>query len=147
MVSRRDLFKNRDKIPKLIEEVGMRHFIANPKFIETEPELLRSVDEPLFKTKPLQEFGDSLQKTESVSVAVDDSPKAAKRLRFGDSAAVQAHDSASPDQEMADDVTPLPKSNPLQTSSPVPCRSSKTGVRVEGRVDLEPKRKEEKKSG
>ncbi|KIL67165.1 hypothetical protein M378DRAFT_191789 [Amanita muscaria Koide BX008] len=54
MVARKELFKgSRDKIPKLIEEAGMRHFIANPKFIETKPELLTSVDEPLFRIKQL----------------------------------------------------------------------------------------------
>jgi len=143
MVSRRDLFKNsRDKIPKLIEEAGMRHFIANPKFIETEPELLKSVDEPLFKIKPLQGIHDSLQKPESVSVTVDDSPKAAKRLRFGDSA---ADDLASADQEMTDDITPSPKSNPPQASTSVLRRSSKIGVRVEGRIDSEPKSSQKKK--
>ena len=110
--------------------------------------MLKSVDEPLFKIKPRQELDDPPQKTQSVGIAVDDSPRAAKRLRFGDNAAVQNHDLTSPDQAMADDATPSPKSNPSQVSpGSVLRRSSKIAVRVEGRVDSEPKilRKKKKK--
>ncbi|KAF9449589.1 hypothetical protein P691DRAFT_702942 [Macrolepiota fuliginosa MF-IS2] len=48
MVERRTLFKgSHDKIPKLIEESGMRHFIANPKFLTHKPERLPTAEFPL----------------------------------------------------------------------------------------------------
>ncbi|KAG6906520.1 hypothetical protein DXG01_013485 [Tephrocybe rancida] len=53
MVSRRNIFKgNHEKVPKLIEESGMRHFIANPKFIDYPPEKRSVVDMPLLIARP-----------------------------------------------------------------------------------------------
>ncbi|KAJ3576884.1 hypothetical protein NP233_g125 [Leucocoprinus birnbaumii] len=50
MVERRNLFKgSHDKMPKLIEESGMRHFIANPKFLTHVPERLPQVELPLLR--------------------------------------------------------------------------------------------------
>ncbi|EKM82385.1 hypothetical protein AGABI1DRAFT_67996 [Agaricus bisporus var. burnettii JB137-S8] len=44
MVERRNLFKgSNDKVPKLLEESGMRHFIANPKFLVDKPDRLPHV--------------------------------------------------------------------------------------------------------
>ncbi|KAF8891332.1 SNF2 family N-terminal domain-containing protein [Infundibulicybe gibba] len=48
MVARRSLLQgSQDKLPKLIEEAGMRHYIANPKFLSHAPTLLSTVDFPL----------------------------------------------------------------------------------------------------
>lgn len=52
MVARRNaLSGSHDKLPKLIEEAGMRHYIANPKFIEYPPVYTPKIkiDFPLFK--------------------------------------------------------------------------------------------------
>ncbi|KAK2466641.1 hypothetical protein APHAL10511_000899 [Amanita phalloides] len=72
MVARRELLKgSRDKTPKLIEESGMRHFIANPQFIEAQPELLTSVNEPLVKMMQAE-----------INGTTDSLPKPTKRIRF-----------------------------------------------------------------
>jgi len=48
MVVRRNALKNsQEKLPKLIEEAGMRHYIANPKFITQTPTLIPTIDFPL----------------------------------------------------------------------------------------------------
>ncbi|GLB34634.1 putative SNF2 family protein N-terminal domain [Lyophyllum shimeji] len=48
MVARRNMLKgSQQKLPKLIEEAGMRHYIANPKFIDYKPERYSTVDMPL----------------------------------------------------------------------------------------------------
>ncbi|KXN91423.1 DNA repair protein rad5 [Leucoagaricus sp. SymC.cos] len=48
MVGRRNMLKSsHGRIPKLIEESGMRHFIANPKFLTHVPERLPKVELPL----------------------------------------------------------------------------------------------------
>lgn len=53
MVARRNALKDRqEKLPKLIEEAGMRHYIANPKFINYASERVSTVDVPLLKIPP-----------------------------------------------------------------------------------------------
>ncbi|KAJ7080414.1 P-loop containing nucleoside triphosphate hydrolase protein [Mycena belliarum] len=53
MAARRLALKDsKEKIPKLLEETGMRTFIANPKFITTEPTNLPTVDVPLVRLAP-----------------------------------------------------------------------------------------------
>ncbi|EAU88937.1 hypothetical protein CC1G_10583 [Coprinopsis cinerea okayama7 len=48
MVARRHALHNtHDKLPKLIEEAGMRDFIANPRFIETSPQTVPFTPFPL----------------------------------------------------------------------------------------------------
>ncbi|PPQ63287.1 hypothetical protein CVT24_006812 [Panaeolus cyanescens] len=49
MVSRRSMLRStQGKLPKPIEESGMRHFIANPKFLNDPPTNLPRIDIPLF---------------------------------------------------------------------------------------------------
>ncbi|KAF8077645.1 hypothetical protein FPV67DRAFT_1462505 [Lyophyllum atratum] len=53
MVARRNMLQGRsEKLPKLIEEAGMRHYIANPKFINYAPERYSVVDMPLLMVRP-----------------------------------------------------------------------------------------------
>ncbi|KAF5386941.1 hypothetical protein D9615_001552 [Tricholomella constricta] len=53
MVARRNTLKgSQEKLPKLIEEAGMRHYIANPKFINYTPERYSTVDMPLLTVRP-----------------------------------------------------------------------------------------------
>ncbi|TFK36351.1 hypothetical protein BDQ12DRAFT_686775 [Crucibulum laeve] len=55
MVKRRNILKSsQDKVPKLLEEAGMRHYIANPTFIESQPTVMPLVDFPLFNLPPSQ---------------------------------------------------------------------------------------------
>ncbi|KAG6812075.1 hypothetical protein H0H92_004541 [Tricholoma furcatifolium] len=52
MVARRNALKgSHEKVPKLIEESGMRHFIANPRFINYPSEKV-TVDMPLLTVRP-----------------------------------------------------------------------------------------------
>ncbi|RDB22176.1 putative ATP-dependent helicase C23E6.02 [Hypsizygus marmoreus] len=53
MVARRSILQStREKVPKLIEEAGMRHYIANPKFINHAPERYSTINMPLLKIVP-----------------------------------------------------------------------------------------------
>ncbi|KAG5637942.1 hypothetical protein H0H81_002536 [Sphagnurus paluster] len=53
MVARRNILRDsNEKVPKLTEEAGMRHFIANPKFINYTPERYSTVDMPLLTVRP-----------------------------------------------------------------------------------------------
>ncbi|KAG5644225.1 hypothetical protein DXG03_008820 [Asterophora parasitica] len=86
MVSRRDTLKgSQEKIPKLLEEAGMRHFIANPKFINHAPERYSTVDMPLLTVRPL----DDTVETQRVVVAPP-----LKRIRPADP--VDAYDAPVP---------------------------------------------------
>ncbi|KAF8635489.1 hypothetical protein AX17_003879 [Amanita inopinata Kibby_2008] len=99
MVTRRELFKgSHDRIPKLIEEAGMRHFIANPKFIEDRPQLLTTVDEPLFNIK--RQVEDSNPQQPSDRMEDQSPPVTIKQPRFKNVSFVQPD--ASSDEEMSD---------------------------------------------
>ncbi|KAF9469380.1 P-loop containing nucleoside triphosphate hydrolase protein [Collybia nuda] len=66
MVNRRNALKDRqEKLPKLIEESGMRHFIANPKFLEQVPERYSVVDVPLLVTQGVTNRGSESPKRAS----------------------------------------------------------------------------------
>ncbi|KIM48685.1 hypothetical protein M413DRAFT_437870 [Hebeloma cylindrosporum] len=53
MVARRTILKNsQEKLPKVIEEAGMRHYIANPKFITRPPTLSTFTTFPLIDLPP-----------------------------------------------------------------------------------------------
>ncbi|KAF6763738.1 SNF2 family N-terminal domain-containing protein [Ephemerocybe angulata] len=70
MVIRRQALQqsSHEKLPKLIEEAGMRHFISHPKFIEAEPTLV-NVDFPLLDLPPVD-------LSKSVSIKVKRPPSA-----------------------------------------------------------------------
>ncbi|KAG6900670.1 hypothetical protein C0993_005903 [Termitomyces sp. T159_Od127] len=58
IMARRNFFReSHEKVPKIIEDSGMRHYIANPKFIASSPEQCVTVDVPLFTVRPLDEAG------------------------------------------------------------------------------------------
>ncbi|TFK61006.1 hypothetical protein BDN72DRAFT_850036 [Pluteus cervinus] len=60
MVARREALRsNQGRLPKLTEEAGMRHFIANPKFIEETPTDLPVINVPLIKPPSAQTQGPS----------------------------------------------------------------------------------------
>ncbi|PFH51695.1 hypothetical protein AMATHDRAFT_142017 [Amanita thiersii Skay4041] len=119
IVTRREALKGcREKIPKLIEESGMRHFIANPKFLENRPELLVSVDEPLFQQP--ERINAHLRETNTVDQKQDNcSLPPRKRLRF-----VQDQDSSS------GSVSPAGFRTPLHDSDKIPDHSQE-GVLVD----------------
>ncbi|KAJ7578523.1 hypothetical protein C8J56DRAFT_968195 [Mycena floridula] len=90
MVIRRNALKDSaGKLPRLIEEVGMRHFIENPKFLQVPPESTQPIplDIPLVDLPPeVSTVGQKRQRIEiedeaalAVEVAV---PKRQKTLRF-----------------------------------------------------------------
>ncbi|KAG6873801.1 hypothetical protein C0995_011026 [Termitomyces sp. Mi166 len=56
MMTRRNFFRgNHEKVPKIIEDSGMRHYIANPKFITSSPEQSVTIDIPLLSVRPLDD--------------------------------------------------------------------------------------------
>ncbi|KAK0239544.1 SNF2 family N-terminal domain-containing protein [Armillaria nabsnona] len=69
MVSRRTALQDcPDKLPKLIDESGMRHYIANPRFITERPKYLPSVEFPLFNIPAQDPAG---LNTDAVTVGMD----------------------------------------------------------------------------
>lgn len=66
MVARKHTLKgNTGKLPRLIEEAGMRHFIQNPTFIDSDPDHLPVVDVPLFS------FPETPEEPSAMNVDVD----------------------------------------------------------------------------
>ncbi|KAH6894963.1 SNF2 family N-terminal domain-containing protein [Coprinopsis sp. MPI-PUGE-AT-0042] len=83
IVARRHALHNTlDKLPKLIEEVGMRDFVANPRFIETAPQLeyLPGFSFPLVDLSPLGTPSLKLK----TKVRTPDSAHSNKRVRLGE---------------------------------------------------------------
>ncbi|KAF8624131.1 hypothetical protein AX15_006036 [Amanita polypyramis BW_CC] len=140
MVARRELFRgSRDKIPKLIEEAGMRHFIANPKFIEDRPELLTVVDEPFIKIKPLMGTDGPVgpPRHDMIHIALmDSSERPAKRPRFVDPNCLDDETGdfhiVSSDQEMEpSSLLRLPR---VATLVPILHRSPTKSTRAKGLI-------------
>ncbi|KAG5341489.1 hypothetical protein C0989_010062 [Termitomyces sp. Mn162] len=56
MMARRNFLRgSHEKVPKIIEDSGMRHYIANPKFITCSPEQCVTVTMPLLTVRPLED--------------------------------------------------------------------------------------------
>ncbi|KAJ2928027.1 hypothetical protein H1R20_g9068, partial [Candolleomyces eurysporus] len=129
MVARRHALQNsHDKLPKLIEEAGMRHFISNPKFIETPPTLV-NIDIPLLdlppvdlshsvplKLKRVRETPSpkkrvllmdpvSGQEKDTSSLQVESPPKRQRTIRFADQIPMDVDDTEPPQG-------PLPEPSP-----------------------------------
>ncbi|KAH0583510.1 hypothetical protein H2248_009137 [Termitomyces sp. 'cryptogamus'] len=56
MMARRNFLRgSHEKVPKIIEDSGMRHYIANPKFITCSPEQCVTITMPLLTVRPLED--------------------------------------------------------------------------------------------
>ncbi|KAJ4486158.1 hypothetical protein J3R30DRAFT_3444646 [Lentinula aciculospora] len=82
MLERRQKLKNiPGNVPKLLEETGMRHFIANPEFIESSTNpgvVIPRVDFPLFHLPGLD--GSTQSSTGHKRVREEDSPQQKKKV-------------------------------------------------------------------
>ncbi|THV03958.1 hypothetical protein K435DRAFT_714928 [Dendrothele bispora CBS 962.96] len=78
MLERRQIIKQAvdGKVPKLLEETGIRHFIADPKFINVTPETKEpGLDVPLIRLPPLKN-------SEVTQSAASDGPSPRKRVKI-----------------------------------------------------------------
>ncbi|KAF9010299.1 hypothetical protein BDZ89DRAFT_1078237, partial [Hymenopellis radicata] len=86
MLHRRKLLRSdtQQKLPRLLDEAGMRHYIEHPQFIRDPPQILPQVDFQLFNiSQRIQQ--EEEEEEEEISMAVDvPAPSPRKRVRVLD---------------------------------------------------------------
>ncbi|CAA7270930.1 unnamed protein product [Cyclocybe aegerita] len=118
MVQRRAILRNsQEKMPKLLEEAGMRHYIANPKFITHPPTVASNIDFPLIQLPPEV----SLPQPGAIMLRIPALPKASpspssKRVRVEDP--VSAGSSDAVHQVDTQEGSPLKKKRTIRFKSP-----------------------------
>ncbi|KAF9014155.1 hypothetical protein BDQ17DRAFT_1536631 [Cyathus striatus] len=111
MVSRRNALKDSpEKLPKLIEEAGMRHFIANPKFIGDPPKDLPQVSFKLFNIPGLES---AVENPSGLTIRIPPlpSPKSLprKRIRADDTSKTSATMMSSSSSKQPDNIRSILK--------------------------------------
>ncbi|KAJ3516660.1 hypothetical protein NLJ89_g1000 [Agrocybe chaxingu] len=118
MVQRRAVLRNsQEKMPKLLEEAGMRHYIANPKFITHPPTVASIIDFPLIQLPPEV----SLPQPGAIMLRIPALPKSSpspssKRVRVEDPVLPGSSDAAR--QADTQEGSPLKKKRTIRFKSP-----------------------------
>ncbi|KAH9484424.1 putative ATP-dependent helicase C23E6.02 [Psilocybe cubensis] len=118
MVARRTILKDsHEKLPKVIEEAGMRHYIANPKFISRPPVLTPINAFPLIHLPP--EFDEP--RFPVLTIRLPARPKVSpslKRVRVEDPIEEETTPSTPGPANMSDDGSPKKKKKTIRFALP-----------------------------